>query len=420
MSSDGIFRARAIERLSTPEQLDQLVGITRPADWAALIVIVLGLAALGAWSVAGRIPTYVGGEGILISDGGRVVDAVSAASGRLASIEVNIGDRVTRGQVIARIDQTEMQQRFRDATEVLREREREDAELAAAIEGELAAKADSFLARKAGLEQSIAAAEQRAAFLSGYIADLESLKSRGFVTRRDLEERRAELHDTQQRITDAHNEIQRLLAEKQDLETQRQRDRLASSFGVNEARRAVEQLSGALERDSALVSPIDGQVIELKVSAGSVLAIGMPVVAIETEGKTLEAMIYIPPDRGKEVQVGMEARVEPAAAKREEFGTLIGKVASISEFPMSAQGMAAALHNEALAARFAHEGAPYAAVVELERDDGAPSGYRWSSGTGPPLRLSTGTLARAEITTREQPPLDLVMPIVRRLSGTGR
>ena len=63
MSSDGIFRARAIERLSTPEQLDQLVGITRPADWAALIVIVLGLAALGAWSVAGRIPTYVGGEG---------------------------------------------------------------------------------------------------------------------------------------------------------------------------------------------------------------------------------------------------------------------------------------------------------------------------------------------------------------------
>ena len=48
------------------------------------------------------------------------------------------------------------------------------------------------------------------------------------------------------------------------------------------------------------------------------------------------------------------------------------------------------------------------------------TGYRWSSGSGPPTRLSTGTLARAEVTTREQPPIDLVVPIMRRLSGIGR
>jgi HlyD family secretion protein len=98
---------------------------------------------------------------------------------------------------------------------------------------------------------------------------------------------------------------------------------------------------------------------------------------------------------------------------------MIGTVASISEFPVTPEGMAAVLHNEALAKRFSGKGAPYAVVVQLQRDTKAASGYRWSSGKGPPIRLSTGTLVRAEVTTREQPPVDLVVPIMRRLSGIG-
>ena len=72
--------------------------------------------------------------------------------------------------------------------------------------------------------------------------------------------------------------------------------------------------------------------------------------------------------------------------------------------------MAAVLHNDTLVKRFSHEGAPYAAVVRLQRDATTASGYRWSSGKGPPIRLSSGTLVRAEVTTREQPPFDLVVP----------
>jgi HlyD family secretion protein len=81
--------------------------------------------------------------------------------------------------------------------------------------------------------------------------------------------------------------------------------------------------------------------------------------------------------------------------------------------------MGAVLHNDALVRRFSLAGAPYAVRVALERDGANVSRYRWSSGGGPPIRLSAGTLARAEVTTREQPPLDLVVPILKRLSGTG-
>lgn len=416
-TSEDIFRASAIERLSSPEQLDQLIDVTRPADWAAALVIGVCLIVVVVWSIIGRLPTRVAGNGILISDAGRLVDAVSAVNGSLATVDVTVGDHVSQGQVIAHIDQTETEQRYRNAIEVLKERGREHEQLIAAIKRELEIKAANVAAQKAGLEQIIAAARQRVAYLTSEVAGLEGLNAKGFVTRRELEDRRADLAATQQRITESQNEIQRLDGQMREDESRRQLDLLDSQFKVNEARRLMDQLAGRLQRDSQLESPIDGQVFEIKVSPGGVLAAGTPVVAIQTEGAGLEAVIYVPADRGKDIQPGMEVRIEPSTAKREEFGTMIGKVASISEFPVTPEGMAAELHNETLVKRFSEAGAPYAVLVRLERDAAAFSGYRWSSGRGPPLHLTTGTLARAEVTTRERPPIDLVVPILRRVSG---
>ena len=45
------------------------------------------------------------------------------------------------------------------------------------------------------------------------------------------------------------------------------------------------------------------------------------------------------------------------------------------------------------------------------------TGYRWAVGSGPELKLTSGTLTRAEITTREQRPLELVVPMLKRLTG---
>ena len=167
---DRIFRGAAVERLSSPEQLDQLVGITRPFDWVAVIVLLLGLAVVVTWSIVGRIPTRVAGDGILLESGGRVVDAVSAITGRLASIDVAIGDQVRLDQVIARVGQIE--QRLRQANEVLREREREHAELVAMIAQEIEAKLTNLAAQEIGFDKVIAAAELRAAYLTEEVAKL--------------------------------------------------------------------------------------------------------------------------------------------------------------------------------------------------------------------------------------------------------
>ncbi|MGP8121573.1 MAG: NHLP bacteriocin system secretion protein [Xanthobacteraceae bacterium] len=415
--TETIFRSAAVERLSSPEQLDQLVGITRPFDWVAVAAMALGLAVLMAWGVLGKIPTRVEGEGILLSSGGRLIDAVSGVAGRLASIDVAVGDEVKPDQVIAHVGQTETEQRLAQAKEVLREREREHEELSATITREIETKLANYAAQESGLNDAIAAADQRATYLTAEIAKLEPAVSNGFVTRKYVEDRRVELNAARLRMVDAQNDILKLKAQRLDLQSQRDRDRMQSQFRVNDARRLVEQFTVELDRGSRILSPATGRVVEVKVSGGSVLAVGTPVIEIETAGERLDATIYMPPDRGKDIRPGMEVHVEPTQIAREEFGAIIGKVAAISEFPVTPQGMAADLHNDTLVKRFSEHGAPYAAKIQLEPDASTVSGYRWSSGKGPPVRLSSGTLTRAEVTTREQAPIGLVIPLVRRLSG---
>jgi HlyD family secretion protein len=416
-SNRQIFRAAALERATSPEQLDHLVGITRPADWIMGMVIVLALASAITWSIVGSIPTRTPAEGILISGGGRVVDAVSSAPGRLAALEVAVGDRVSQGQLVARIAQTDIEQRHRNAVEIFRERERDHATLRSQIEAELASKAKNFVKLEEALEQIIAATDQRIEYLTIEVKNLEGLQKKGYATRRSVEDRRRELTDAQQRKEDTRNEILKLRVQRTDLQTQRERDVQDSEFRLNEARRQMDQLAGELGRNTQVVSPIDGRVLEIKVSSGSVLNIGTPVIAVESEGTMLEALIYLPADRGKTVKPGMEVRLEPSTVKREEFGTMIGTVVTVSEFPITPQGMAAVLHNDSLVNRFSREGAPYAAVVRLHPDETTESGYRWAVGGGPALKLTSGTLTRAEITTREQRPLDLVVPMLKRLTG---
>ena len=249
------------------------------------------------------------------------------------------------------------------------------------------------------------------------VKNLEGLHTKGFTTRRNVEDRRRELSDAQQRKEDTLNEILKLKAQKADLETQRERELQQSEFRVNDARRQVDQIAGELGQNTQVLAPVAGRVLELKVSPGSVLSIGTPVIAIESEGGILHALVYIPSDRGKSVKPGMDARVEPTTVKREEFGMLVGTVVSVSEFPLSGQGLAAVLHNDALVTRFTREGAPYSAVLQLHQDETTESGYRWAVGNGPPLRLTSGTLVRAEITTRQQRPIELVVPIIKRWTG---
>lgn len=63
-----LFRKESLERLSSPERLDELMTIVNFKTWLPLgtISILLGLGLI--WSLVGRIPVTTSGRGLLVQD----------------------------------------------------------------------------------------------------------------------------------------------------------------------------------------------------------------------------------------------------------------------------------------------------------------------------------------------------------------
>lgn len=110
---DKIFREVSLKRLSSPDQLDQLIQVTSPRGWLALTALGLLLAGAVIWGFAGSIPTKIEGRGILLNNGG-VFSLTHQSGGQVLDVRFGAGDRVKKGDVIARITQTELEGKITD------------------------------------------------------------------------------------------------------------------------------------------------------------------------------------------------------------------------------------------------------------------------------------------------------------------
>ena len=416
--SDRVFRQVALDRLASPEQLDQLITLTSPIGWAALVAIAVLLSTIVVWGIFGEVPTRVQGAGILVARGGQVFDAMAPTTGTLASV-VSIGTTLNKGDVVATLDDAQAEQDLEHAKNALHEQEDQLRQLADRFDREIDARRKVDAQQRDNLGEIIRSAEQRRTFYEAELQSDKSVATKGFITQRFMQETRQQMEAAEQDSRRARNDLLRIDAEELDQTGRRDEEVWHQQEAVNAARRTVEELQIRLDRDTRIISPIAGHVTEVKASVGTVVAPGRAVVSIATAGEELELMLFIPPEQGKKVAPGMEVRIEPATIKKEEFGTLVGHVLDISEFPISPEGMLAVLGNPELVKLFSAQGAPYTAHVGLTPDAASPSGYAWSAGKGPPLTLSAGTTADAEVTVRLQAPITLVLPLLREKTGIG-
>ncbi|MEG3847874.1 NHLP bacteriocin system secretion protein [Microcoleus sp. herbarium19] len=122
--NNKLFRQEALERLSSPERLDQMIQVVSPRAWLPLSAIGFLVATAGVWSVVGRIPLNVTGQGVLIQPR-QVVQFQSPSAGGLLNLKIKVGDIVKRDQVIATIDQSTTKQQLEQEKAKLAELERQ-------------------------------------------------------------------------------------------------------------------------------------------------------------------------------------------------------------------------------------------------------------------------------------------------------
>src|SRR5690348_4962785 len=147
-----IFRKVSLDRLSSPEQIDQLLQVTSARGWVALLALCGTVTAGLIWSVTSFIHTTVKAQGI-ISRAHGVNNLVALGTGTVMDIEVGVGDEIRAGQVIAHVAQPALEQQLIQAKAELADAERANARI-------LQARAEGDRLKLAAMKQQIASHEQ--------------------------------------------------------------------------------------------------------------------------------------------------------------------------------------------------------------------------------------------------------------------
>jgi len=416
--ANSLFRETALQNLASPEQLDQLIKITRPRTWLVLATLGFVLAATLLWSIFGSLPTTLSGQGIIIRQGG-TYNIVALGGGVITDFEdFKTGQRIRKGQVLGHVTQPLLALQRDTTLGELQRLEKEQASIVSEMALERPARSHSARQQADIQRAAIRSREQLLASLKEKLTHQAALLADGLITNQRYEDSRQAIFSAENDISTAGNALQALNI--QGLTDQRNFDERTRQMNaaLTSARSRLADLSAQLALASNVVSTHDGLVVEVLVSKGDIVTVNQPVLSVEEPVRSLEALIYMPPQSEAErIRPGMTVQLSPVTAVKERYGYLVGKVTSVSKYPSSEQGMLAVFNNPGLVRDLSKQGSPIAVTVALIPDSATKSGYRWSSSAASQLDLSSGTLAAATFTIEVQKPISLVIPLFKQTVG---
>ena len=417
-----IFREKSLERLSSPEQLDRVMQVTRPLGWVSLLGCFCLIAVALTWGIKGRIHTVTRGQGILLREGA-IYDVVSLGTGQVKSIRVRVEDHVEKGQVIADLFLPDLDHNIQEEKDRLASLESERAMIHTLGENTARIKRTTMKKQRQALERAIADERENLVFLRTELAHQKEFQAKGLTTSQKVQQAKNRVEQALQRIMKAQSQLNDISAKEADLTAGVQKERFALDHRISQARLRIKSLEETRALESRVVSSRSGRVLEVYKNSGKVIRTGEPVISIEVENgasDSLSAFLYFSPEEGKKIQKEMTVRISPSTVRMEESGYLIGRIRQVSGFPASRKGMQRILQNPDLVDSLSEGGAPIAVTAELLPDPDSPSLYRWSSGKGPDIRIESGTLCAARVVVKSQAPIRLVVPYVKKhLLGIG-
>ncbi|MGW0416775.1 HlyD family efflux transporter periplasmic adaptor subunit [Streptomyces collinus] len=165
--------------------------------------------------------------------------------------------------------------------------------------------------------------------------------------------------------------------------------------------------------DATVRAVAAGRVTALAATIGQIIRTGTDVAAVEKVAHAsdpLYATVYVPAENAAAIPAHAPVDLTVSSVPTERYGVLRGHVRSVDRAAQSPQSIAAFLGDSQLGEQFTRKGRPVAVLVTLDRSSATRSGYRWSTGDGPPYRLDSMTLASGSVRLADQRPLDWLLP----------
>ncbi|MBD2694675.1 NHLP bacteriocin system secretion protein [Anabaena catenula] len=475
LKQSKIFRQEALDRLSSPERLDQAMQVVKPQAWLSLSAMGFLVAVGVLWSVFGRIPLTVTGQGILIRPR-HVVQFQSPSSGQLLNLKVKPGDAVKKGDVLGIIDQSALKQQLQqeqiklqqlqtqndeinklkqqliDQQVLILQQQRVDLENSLQREQVTPRLRDQTLTSIAQKRQNFQQRKQQISYLLNtlkkQVENRRNLFQESVISQDLLVQSEEQYFNTQAQFLDIESQLKELdiqttntqrdylqnLNKSDEIKTkikdintqeakliaQDRKESIDKTNQIREVKHRIAQLELQLVQESRIISKYDGQILEVSAIPGQIINSGTRLGAIEAEDpKTkLMSLVYFANKDGKQIKSGMSVQVTPSFTKREKEGGIVGVIQNISAFPVTTQDIAAIIGNQEIADSLAGKGeGRVQAFVQLQEDSTTFSGYKWSSSLGPNLKISSGTTTTVQVKVNEVAPIYYILPLLRSWTG---
>jgi HlyD family secretion protein len=474
-TSNQMFRKKALEKLSSPDQLDQMTRVLKPRAWISLLTLSGLVSGAIAWSIWGRIPVTVSAQGILVRpDSIRTLQ--SSASGRITQVEVEEGDLIQKGEVIARVNQYQLSLELDHERDKLKEleqdqidettleRQKTDADRLAQTQQRVAFQNDlekapgkistlkeqtltALRKQRDGLSQNLAESEALLPILKDRVEKRKQLRQQKIIAddlllqsqqeyltmgsqvsslESQLKQLDVQSLNAEQQYLKEQNELVKVGAQVKGLDAQdlqlkleNRKNWLTRNTQILNTKRHIIQLEKKLREQSLIVSPFKAMVLDLAIAPSQVISPGSRVGSLERIDSKEEAIAaaFLPIDMGKKISKGMSVQVTPTTVEKSRYGGVVGKVTQVSPFPITVDDIDRMIGNPETAKLLVGQGSVIQVSVALEKDSKTPSGYRWSSSKGPKKEITTGTTIQASIKVEERAPISYVIPLLKSLTG---
>ncbi|MCH9033843.1 MAG: NHLP bacteriocin system secretion protein [Planctomycetes bacterium] len=473
--SKSIFRSEALDQLSSPEQLDQLLQVVSRKSWLPLLgmaaVIIMAL----IWSVAGTIPITVEGAGQLhYKDSLRSLP--SPAAGRIASLGLVVDEEIEMGQELGKIDQPDLRQRleqenvrrdklekrFRELLKLREKRRKNETKLNEENRKRLTERTEATAARASNLkkrsEEYFSELKKTLAKLTterdalgkdlkarldkvlDMIANETAQRGEELKPRNDFLENKTASDDIRLRIQQIELSrigsvslyerqmelVAELKAEKQALDVEEEKSealfqefKLDNELSISEADGNIKRIKEQLSSEGQVSSVWAGRVIEVTGTKGQFVEEGqrLATIRIEIKDGPLIAYAYFDVKDGKKIDEDDVAHVTPTTVKRERYGSIIGRVTAVSDYPVTTEAVQTHVGNAEVARRLTAGGDKIEVTVELKRST-TGEGFEWTSGKDPEIDISAGMNVTVRINIEQRTPISFVIPILRQWSGS--
>jgi membrane fusion protein len=336
------------------DRLSGEVAIAVPITWQSVGFLIFGGVALGVLFLSlasySRVETVTG----IITPNTGISNIIPTRAGVITALSVRDGQNVPAGTELATIRAEEDGAAAQSPAALVQSAiDRQDASLAAQSDAALAAalaQGAQLAAQRSGLVAEIVQLQSQITTQKALIAsaqkDLDrarSIADRGFISGRDLQIREETLLARQQGLS----QIEQALAAKRAALAENERNKgqimaqaraQTASLSATRAQVAQQAASATGARSYVLRAPVAGRVTALTARVGQPASPQGQLMAIVPAGAKLHAELAVPSAAIGFVKPGQQVRLAIDAFPYQRFGTVTGKVQTVSASAVNAQG----------------------------------------------------------------------------------